>query len=162
MIACSLCCLACCSIVLQVLPQTRLLVVATLLGFDVELVLGVSHEKATCRIWNKITSIPGRLPKYAIFAQTPQLKSPGNRWASRSFMNSTLCNLTACYAVHSGTESHARPTPRAVFAAYPVFLFRLVSGWRPLCIFGYNGNTREVKFAPSSLSPSPTRCRYNL
>jgi hypothetical protein len=119
------------------------LVVATLLGFDAELVLSVSHEEAMCRIWDRIPSIPGGLSKYAIFAETPKLETPGYRWASQSFMDSVSRNLTACYRVRGGTETRARPTPRGLMAAYPGLLFRLVSGWRPLCIFGHNDDCAD-------------------
>jgi hypothetical protein len=119
------------------------LVIATLLGFEAELVLGVSHEEAMCRIWNKIPSISGGLSKYAIFARTSKLNTPGYRWAPRSFMDSWSHNLTNCYQVWGGADYRAKITPRGLVATYPGILFRLVSGWHPLCIFGNNDGCKE-------------------
>ncbi|KAL9037593.1 MAG: hypothetical protein Q9214_005634, partial [Letrouitia sp. 1 TL-2023] len=95
------------------------LLIANLLGLDLEKLLAGPEETRINRLWNLMTTAPKGIPKSVLFHVGPKLKDKGYRWApSTALSNDQLRHII------QGTEdviSQGTPSSRGLLVNLPGF-----------------------------------------
>ncbi|KAL9614765.1 MAG: hypothetical protein Q9167_000756 [Letrouitia subvulpina] len=109
------------------------LLIANLLGLDLQKLLAGSEDTRINRLWNLMTTAPRGIPKSLLFRVGPRLKDKGYRWAP-----STMLSNDQLHYIIQGTEdviSQGTPSSRGLLVNLPGF--KLSWPCRPL---GLNDN----------------------